>query len=112
MEGIDWVRDFQGAVTVCDLSGIVLYMNARSKESFRKSGGEELIGRSLLDCHPEPARSKLVQLLETGESNVYTTEKNGIKKIIYQAPWHLDGRRRGMVELSFEVPFNPPHFIR
>lgn len=112
MEEIDWVREFGGAVTLCDLNGIVLYMNEKSAASFRKSGGADLIGKSLLDCHPEPARSKLVHLLETGESNVYTTEKNGVKRIVYQAPWQIEGKRKGMVELSFEIPSALPHFIR
>jgi hypothetical protein len=112
MDGIDWVREFLGAVTICDLTGIVLEMNERSAETFQKYGGKDLIGKNLLDCHPEPARSKLVQLLETGESNVYTIEKNGIKKLIYQAPWYMDGQRRGMVELSLEIQASLPHFLR
>jgi len=112
MNGIDWIREFPGAVTVCDLNGIVLEMNEKSAETFRKYGGKDLIGKNLLDCHPEPARGKLVQLLETGGQNVYATEKNGIRKLIYQAPWYLDGQRRGMVELALEIPAVIPHFLR
>jgi hypothetical protein len=112
MNGIDWIREFPGAVTVCDLDGIVLEMNGKSARTFEKYGGGGLIGRNLLDCHPEPARSKLVQLLESGGSNVYTIEKNGIRKLIYQTPWFVDGQRRGMVELSLEIPADIPHFLR
>ena len=112
MNGIDWSREFPGAVTICDLNGIVLEMNEKSERIFEKYGGKSLIGKSLLDCHPEPARSKLVQLLETGACNVYTTEKGGVKKLIYQAPWYLDGKRNGMVELSLEIPAAVPHFLR
>lgn len=112
MSGIDWIREFTGSVTICDLNGVVLDMNDASAKTFQKYGGKDLIGKNLLDCHPESARNKLVQLLETGGSNVYTIETNGIRKLIYQAPWYMDGERRGMVELSFEIPAALPHFQR
>ena len=44
--------------------------------------------------------------------NVYTIEKNGIKKLIYQSPWFEKGVMKGLVELSLEIPFDMPHFIR
>jgi hypothetical protein len=50
--------------------------------------------------------------METGETNVYTIEKNGVMKLIYQAPWYRDGARMGIVELSLEIPFDLPHFLR
>jgi hypothetical protein len=112
MAKFDWMIGIPGAVTVCDLQGIVLEMNEKAAEMFSKYGGKALIGKSLIDCHPEPARSKLLRLLQTGESNVYTIEKNGIKKLIYQAPWYSDNQRCGMIELSLEIPFDLPHFVR
>lgn len=107
-----WTTNFPGAITVCDRRGIILEMNEQAAETLRNDGGKELIGKNLLDCHPEPARSKLQRLLETGERNIYTIEKNGIKKIIYQAPWYRDGQRCGIVELALEIPFDLPHFVR
>jgi hypothetical protein len=112
MAECEWAFDFPGSVMVCDLQGIVLEMNLKAANVYRDFGGMELVGKNLLDCHPEPARSKLVKLLESGESNVYTTAKNGIKKLIYQAPWYRDGRRWGMVELALEIPLDLPHFAR
>jgi transcriptional regulator with PAS, ATPase and Fis domain len=109
---IDWIHDFPNAITVCDLQGIVLAMNEKAVTAFSKYGGKELIGKSLLDCHPEPAREKLQQLLRSGERNVYTIEKNGIRKLIYQAPWYRNGQRGGIVELSLEIPSDIPHFVR
>ena len=107
-----WTDEFPGAITVCDLRGIVLEMNENAAQTFREDGGKRLIGQNLLDCHPEPARSKVERLLQTGERNIYTVEKNGIKKLIYQVPWYREGRRCGMVELALEIPFELPHFIR
>jgi transcriptional regulator with PAS, ATPase and Fis domain len=107
-----WVKEFPGAVTVCDREGVILEMNDRAVETFKKDGGHALIGTNALDCHPEPARSKMMRLLETQESNVYTIEKNGIKKMIYQAPWYDKGEFGGLVELSLVIPAEMPHFIR
>jgi hypothetical protein len=108
----EWIKNFPNAVTVCDLRGIILEMNDKAAEAFREYGGKELIGKSLIDCHPEPARSKLLHLLESGERNVYTIEKNGIRKLIYQAPWYHNNQRCGMVELALEIPWDLPHFVR
>jgi PAS domain-containing protein len=108
----DWVEEFPGAVTVCDLDGVVLAMNGRARQTFARWGGAALLGKSLLECHPEPARGKLLSLLASGGSNSYTIEKNGIRKLIHQAPWFEAGQRRGMVELSLEIPPQLPHYVR
>ena len=112
MQRGEWIHEFPHAVTVCDLHGTILEMNEKAAASFREYGGKDLIGKSLLDCHPESARSKLIQLLESGERNVYTIEKNGIRKLLYQTPWFRNNQRCGMVELALEIPFDLPHFIR
>ena len=107
-----WVDEFPCAVTVCDPNGIILEMNQKSAENFKDDGGMKLIGKSLLDCHPEPSLTKLKNLLEKKEANVYSTEKNGIRKLIYQSPWYKNGEYSGFVELSLEIPSEIPHFIR
>lgn len=107
-----WMAGFSGAITVCDREGTVLYMNEKSCKTFEKYGGAALIGKNLADCHPEPARTKLAELLKSGQSNVYTIEKAGIKKMICQTPWYEEGHYMGLVELSLEIPFEIPHFIR
>ncbi len=108
----DWVKEFPGAVTVCDREGIIIAMNDRALKAHEADGGEKLIGRNLLDCHPEPARTKVKELLAGGKMNAYTIEKNRVKKFIVQAPWYQDGEYRGFVELALEIPATLPHFIR
>ncbi len=108
----EWVTEFDGAVTVCDRDGKILYMNQKAQATFARQGGADLIGRNLFDCHPEPARSKLADLMQNRQKNVYTIEKNGIKKIIYQCPWFQNGEYAGFVEMSLEIPFEMPHFVR
>ncbi len=112
MKEHEWVRAFPGAVTVCDREGVILEMNERSVAVFADDGGAALIGTNVLDCHPEPARATLAGLLATGRTNVYTIEKAGVKKLIYQAPWYREGEYAGFVELSLEIPFEMPHFVR
>lgn len=107
-----WLSEFPAAVTVCDTNGIILEMNARAIELFASDGGEKLIGTNLLDCHPEPSRTKVALLLREGKPKVYTIEKKGVKKLIYQSPWYREGVYAGIVELSMEIPEAMPHFIR
>jgi transcriptional regulator with PAS, ATPase and Fis domain len=108
----DWVREFPGAVIVCDETGTIVEMNDSAAGTYETSGGRALIGKDLLDCHPEPARTKLAALMDGRRANVYTIEKNGLRKLIYQAPWFRDGRYAGFVEIAFEIPADMPHFVR
>ena len=107
-----WVKEFPAAITVCDLDGIILEMNDKAAGTFAEDGGRDLIGKNVLDCHPEPARSQLERMLDRQQKNVYTIEKKGKKKLIYQTPWYKDGVYTGFVELSIEIPFEMPNFIR
>jgi PAS domain-containing protein len=107
-----WIQVAPFAATVCDRDGIIQYMNRRACEIFASDGGEKLVGSNLLDCHPEPARSKLRHMLEEGNANIYTIEKSGVRKLIYQVPWHDDGAYGGFIELSLEIPWEMPHFVR
>jgi transcriptional regulator with PAS, ATPase and Fis domain len=111
MQG-SWVREFPASITVCDRRGTILEMNDRSATTFARDGGRSLIGRSVLDCHPEPARGKLEKNLNEHLTNCYTIERNGVKKLVYQAPWYEGGECRGLVELIIELPGEIPHHTR
>jgi transcriptional regulator with PAS, ATPase and Fis domain len=108
----DWIKEFPAAVIVCDAEGVILEMNDKAAKTFESDGGYALIGKNMLDCHPGLARTKTEQLLAAKEKNVYTIEKKGVKKLIYQSPWYKDGKYAGFVELSLEIPFELPHFVR
>jgi transcriptional regulator with PAS, ATPase and Fis domain len=112
MKENEWIREFPAAITVCDADGVILEMNDKAAKTYEEDGGRKLIGSNMLDCHPEPARTKTERLLAAREKNVYTIEKDGVKKLIYQSPWHINGEYAGFVELSLEIPFELPHFIR
>lgn len=108
---MNYFNEVNFAVTVCDKEGKILEMNRRSLQVNQKEG-ENLIGTNVIDCHPEPARTKLLELMNSQKSNAYTIEKNGIKKLIYQTPWYENGEYMGLMELSIEIPFEMEHKIR
>ncbi len=112
MQAHSWIKGFKGAVTVCDTRGIILEMNDAAANVFIQSGGESLVGSNVLECHPEPARSKLESMMAEQRVNVYTTEKNGKKRLIYQSPWYENGEYKGFVEIGVDVPAEIPNFIR
>ena len=98
------------AITVSDKDGNIIDMNQTSADV--NSHGKKIIGNNLYDCHPPQAAAKLRELYEKQEKNVYTIEKNGIKKLIYQVPWYKDGQFGGLMELSLPIPFEMPHYVR
>jgi transcriptional regulator with PAS, ATPase and Fis domain len=108
----NWIEECPAAITVCDADGTIVAMNEKAHLTFLKDGGRNLIGTSIFACHPETANVKIRKLLDSGESNCYTIEKNGVKKLIYQFPWREQGKLAGLVELSIEIPFVLPHFVR
>jgi len=44
--------------------------------------------------------------------NVYTIDKAGVRKLIFQSPWTENGSFRGYVEISLRLPAEIPHFDR
>ncbi len=109
---MEWIEKLDGAVIVTNAEGELIYMNERAVRNFDKDGGRNLIGTNLMDCHSEASRAKIREIMETRANNVYTIEKKGKKKLIFQTPWISEGEFRGLVELSIEIPFEMPHFVR
>ncbi|HTX73401.1 MAG TPA: hypothetical protein VMC79_11290 [Rectinemataceae bacterium] len=108
----DWVTEFPAAVTVTGKDGTILYMNDKSARTFEKDGGRSLVGRDVLACHNENSKAIIRRIIDDEKPNVYTIEKKGVKKLIFQAPWYSSGELAGLVELSLEIPFELPHFNR
>ncbi|SYZ73125.1 PAS fold domain protein [Candidatus Zixiibacteriota bacterium] len=105
-------EEINAAVTICDTTGIIIYMNKKAVATFAADGGADLIGKNLFDCHSDESIEKLKDLIAARRTNAYTIEKNGVKKLIYQTPWYDDDSFGGLIEFSFEIPFVIPHFIR
>jgi len=112
MTELDWMEEFPGAITIADTKGQIVYLNQKAVQVFEKEGGRQLLGRSIFDCHKPESGEKIEKILRTGLPNIYTIEKQGQKKLIYQAPWKIEGQVKGLVEISLEIPLKMPHFIR
>ena len=111
METFEWAEEIDGAVTVCDTEGTVLYMNQRSRQTFNKDG-ESMVGKSMMPCHNERSQAIIREMLEKNHSHCYTISKHGQRKLIFQTPWRQDGVVRGLVEFSFVLPDEMPHYDR
>ena len=105
-----WADELNCAITVCDAEGIILYMNGKSVQTYMRHGN--LIGKNLMDCHNDRSKAIIRQLLETGGQNVYTIEKDGIRKMIYQSAWKENGKVMGLCEISIVLPGEIPHYVR
>lgn len=112
MPNVDWTTEFPAAMYVCDPEGVILWMNDAAARDVQKEGGQKLVGSNLLDCHPEPSKTMVRDMLAEKRGNIYTIEKGGVKKLIYQWPWFKDGQYAGLVELDLDIPFEMPHFVR
>jgi transcriptional regulator with PAS, ATPase and Fis domain len=109
---MDFIEKLDGAVIVTDSEGTLIYMNERAIRNFEKEGGGSLLGSRLSECHSDRSNKIIEEMIRTRSNNVYTIEKKGKKKLIFQSPLIADGEFKGLVELSLEIPFDMPHFIR
>lgn len=108
---MDFFEHVSFAVTISDKDGNIIYMNDKSKATFES--GKSLIGKNLKECHNEISWKKIQELIANNETNAYTIEKKGQKKMIFQTPWYNDKNKvMGLIEFSLVIPYEMPHYIR
>lgn len=76
------------AVVICNLQHEIIYMNPVAQTRYSKSGGAQLVGKSLFDCHNEKSNEmikKVVQWFEKDTDNniVYTFRNVKENKDVY-----------------------------
>lgn len=92
------------AVVICDLSHKIVYMNPAAADRYKKSGGYDLVGKSLLDCHNKASNERIEQVIEWfGKSpqnnRVYTFYNEKENKDVYMiALRNWDGKLIGYYE--------------
>jgi len=109
---LEWFEELPCSVIVCDKKYKILYMNGRAAKDHADDGGRGLVGTDLMKCHPPDAQGKLREVLASGRPNVYTSEENRKKKLVYQCQWKKGGRVSGVVRLVVELPRDMPHHVR
>ena len=113
MGPIDWLDQIEVIISNCDEQGITTFINRKGSENFAGSGGYQLIGKSMVDCHPEGSvRKKFVNLLKSQKFNCYTIERKGKKMLVYQTPLFKDEVFVGYNEMILPIPETMPHFVR
>ncbi len=113
----DQFLDIDSVVTICDADGKILSMNPASIRRYEADGGAALIGKSLFDCHSAGSVSTIKTLIAEGRSNTYTIERAGVKKLVYQAPWHTANRAGekvvgGLMEIVIPLPAEMRNIVR
>ncbi len=108
----EWFEHLPCAITVRDKKYKILYMNERSAEVNKESGGKGLVGKNLMNCHPPEAQKKLREVMVSGRPRAFTLEKKGVKKLVLQSHWRKNGRPAGLVEFYFQLPEDPPNIER
>lgn len=54
----------RAAVVLCNTEHIIIYMNKAAIENYKKRGGAELIGKSLLNCHNPHSNEMIIKIVE------------------------------------------------
>lgn len=105
---INWAKELNCGITVCNNDGVIIYMNEKAIE--KKHGN--LIGNNVFDCHNPNSRRIIRELIASGGQHLYTIKKNGVKKLIYQSAWKINGSVAGLIEIMAEYSGDIPHFVR
>jgi hypothetical protein len=108
----EWISTYPAEIMVCDQDGTILEMSNVAIEIYRKQGGAEMIGRNVFDHHQEPARSKLISMVNQHQHVVYTTERGGNSKLVSIAPWYLQGEYAGFAMIVIDLPENISNIVK
>jgi hypothetical protein len=87
-------------------------MNDKAAEATAKEGGKSLVGKSLMDCHPPKAQKRIKEVMASNQPYVFTIEKKGVRKMVYDGRWTKNGRVGGLVEIYFELPSRIKKLVR
>lgn len=76
------------AVVICDMNHKMIYMNPAARENYSKWGGENLLGKNLLDCHNAKSKEMIGKVLEwfgksKSNNRIYTYYNEKQNKDVY-----------------------------
>lgn len=76
------------SVVICDKNHTIVYMNPAACKSYEKYGGEDLVSKSILDCHNEHSAAAIKTVAAAFEKNpklnrVFTFHNEKQNKDIY-----------------------------
>ena len=76
------------SVVICDKNHTIVYMNPAACKSYEKYGGEDLVSKSILDCHNEHSAAAIKTVAAAFEKNpklnrVFTFHNDKQNKDVY-----------------------------
>ncbi len=76
------------SVVICDKNHTIVYMNSAACKSYEKYGGEDLVSKSILDCHNEHSVAAIKTVAAAFEKNpklnrVFTFHNKKQNKDVY-----------------------------
>lgn len=82
------IEQDQCAVVICNLEHTIIYMNPAAIIRYKRYGGAELIGKSLLECHNSHSREKIEKVLlwfkeSDCHNRIYTFHNEKERKDVY-----------------------------
>ncbi len=105
------LEELNVSITITDREGNIIYLNQASAKVNAGGGGKQLVGQQVRACHNEHSRA-IIEMLMEGQTHVYTIDKRGQHKLIYQTPWKKNGQVQGLIEFSMVLPDNMPNYVR
>lgn len=100
----DYLKEVGFTVSISDSEGSIIYLNeSAAKDTFSKEGGYELIGTNLLDCHPEPSKTRLAEMMRTHKTQTILKGEGESKRLIHQTPIYNEGKFAGYIELIIPI---------
>lgn len=84
------------AVVICNLQHEIIYMNPAAIGRYSKSGGADLVGQSLFNCHNSQSNEKIKQVIEwfkkdKSNNRVYTFRNSKENMDVYMIALRDDG---------------------
>jgi len=104
MDAESWAYSYPTEIMICDSEGVILDMNETAIGIYENEGGIALIGQNIFDHHFEPVRSHVKSMVGERKRIIYTTEKNGNKKLVNITPWNQGNNFAGFVLFTIDLP--------
>lgn len=82
------LNEDKSPIVICDLNHTIIYMNPSACQRYKRQGGEELMGKSLLNCHNPKSREMIEKVIawfgESYDNNrIYTYRNDEENKDVY-----------------------------
>ncbi len=97
------LNSMKNPLLFADTQHLVRYVNKAAEKFY--PNGDQLLGRSLLDCHNQQSRQRMVEILQKMEQGLdeELITDNGKRRIYMRAVRNTDGTLLGYFE-RFEPP--------